>query len=157
MAGPRSPTSLVTAQLLSRSWRIISFCSCADFQQRSNERIIVLPQTQSRSFHEVQNSSHLDGMKVFKNSRTYGWAVFPQTRPSSFPNVEKFCRMDVMQPCKNIQVNGWAVFPNISCHGPAHFAALKNRFVLILCRLSTTFKWTDGRAPPNTVQGISRC
>ena len=27
----------------------------------------------------------------------------------------------------------------------------------MLCRLSTMFKWTDGRVPPNTVQGISRC
>ena len=128
---------------------------CADFQQRSNERIIVLPQTQSRSFHSVEDSSHLDGIKLFKNIRTYGWAVLPQTRPSFFNGVEESSCMDVMQPCKNIQVDGWAALPNIPCHGPAHFAALKNHFVLILCRHSTTFKWTDGRAPPNTVERIS--
>ena len=57
----------------------------------------------------------------------------------------------------NHQVDGWAALPNIPCHGPAHFAALKNRFVLVLCRHSTTFKWTDNRAPLNTVQVISRC
>ena len=157
MAGPRSPTSLVTAQLVSRRWKIISFWCCADFQQRSNERIIVLPQTQSRSFHSVEEPFYLDGMKLFKNIRTYGWAVLPQTWPSFFYGVEKSFRMEVMQPCKNIQVDGWAALPNIPCHGPVHFAALKIRFVLMLCRHSTTFKWTAGRAPPNTVQGISRC
>ena len=62
-----------------------------------------------------------------------------------------------MQPFKNIQVNGWAALPNIFCHGPAHFASLKNLVVLMLCRLSTAFKSTAGCAPPNTVQLISRC
>ena len=157
MAGPRSSTSPVTAQLISRRWRIVSFWYCADIQQRSNERLFVLPQTQSRSFHGVEKLSHLDGMKSFNHIRTYGWAVLPQTRPSSFHSVEEHFRLDVMQPCKNIHVYGWAVLPNIPCHGPADFAALKNRVVLMLCRLSTTFKWTDGRAPPNTVPLISRC
>ena len=150
MAGPRSPTSLVKAQLLSRRWRIISFWCCADFQQRSNERMVVLPQTQSSSFHGVEEASHLDGMKFFKNSRTYGWAVLPQTRPSSFHGVEKSFRMKVMQPCKNIQVDCWAALSNIPCHGPAHFLVLKNHFVLMLGRHSTTFKRTAGCAPPNT-------
>ena len=81
----------------------------------------------------------------------------PQTRPSSFHGVEEHFRLDVMQPIKHLQVDGWAAPPNIPCHGPAHFAALKNQFVLMLCRLSTTFKWTDGRAPPNTFPLISRC
>ena len=62
-----------------------------------------------------------------------------------------------MQPCKNIQVYAWAALTNIPCHGPADFAALKNPFVLVLCRLWITFKWTAVRAPPNTVQLISRC
>ena len=88
MAGPRSPTSLVTAQLISQRWRIVSFWYCADFQQRSNEPKTVLPQTQSRSFHGVEELFHLDGMKLFKNIRTCGWAVLPQTRPSSFQGVE---------------------------------------------------------------------
>ena len=56
--------------------------------QRSNERIIVLPQTQSRSFHGVEELFHLDGMKLFKNIRTNGWAVLPQTRPSFVHGVE---------------------------------------------------------------------
>ena len=54
MAGPRSPTFFVTAQLISRRWRIVSFWCCADIQQRSNERTFVLPQTRSRAFHGVE-------------------------------------------------------------------------------------------------------
>ena len=157
MAGLRSQTSLVTAQLSSRRWRIVSFWCYADIQQRSNERIIVLPQTRSRAFHGVEELFRLDGMKLFKNIRTYGWAVLSQTRSSSVHGVEELIFMDVLQPCKNIQVYGWVALPNIPCPGPAHFAALKNRFVLMLCRHSTTFKWTDGRALPNTAQPISRC
>ena len=157
MAGPRSPSSPVTAQLFLQRWRTISFWCCADFQQRSNERMVVLPQTQLSCFHGVENFFFLDGMKLFKNIRTYGWAVFPQTRPSFFHGVkEPFCLL-LLPPFKNIQNHGWAALPNICCHGPAHFAALKNHFVLMLCRLWTTFKWTAGRASPNTVQGISRC
>ena len=119
--------------------------------------MVVLPQTRSSSFHGVENSSHLDGRKLSKNIRTYGWVVLPQTRPSFFHGVEEPNRLDVMQPCKNIQVCVWAALPNITCHGQGHFAALKNHFVLMLCRLSTTFNGTDGRAAPNTVQGVSRC
>ena len=62
-----------------------------------------------------------------------------------------------MQPFKIIQVYGWPAFPTIFCYGPAHFATLKSLFVLMLCKLFTTFKWTAGRAPPNTVQAVSRC
>ena len=163
MAGPHFPTSSVTAKLILRRWRIVSFWCCADIQQRSNERIFVLPQTRFSSFHGVENFSHLDGRKLFKNTRFYGWAVLPQTRPSSFHGVEKLFRLDVMQLFKHIQVDCWAAPPTFSvtahffCHGPDVFAALRTRFVLMLCRHSTTFKWTDVRAPPNTVQGISRC
>ena len=149
MARSRYPTSPVTAQIISRRWRIISFWCYADFQQGTNERMVVLPQTRSRWLHGVEDSSHLDGMKLFRNTRTYGWAFLPQTRPSSFHGVEEPFRLDVMQPVKHFQVDGWAALPNFFCHCPAHFAALKNHFVLILRRLSTTFKWTDGRAPPN--------
>ena len=156
-AGPHFPTSSVTAQLILRRWRIVSLWCCADFQQRSNERIFVLPQTRSSSFHGVENFSHLDGKKLFKNTRTNGWAVLPQTRPSSFHGVEWLFRLDVMQLFKHIQVDGWAAFPNFFCHGPAYFAALRNRFVSMLCRHSTTFKWTDVRALLNTIQSISRC
>ena len=118
--------------------------------------MIVLPQTRSSSFHGVENFSHLDGMKYFKNIRTYGWAVLPQTRRKFFHGVGEPFRLNVMQPFKHDQVHCWAALPNIPCHGPAHFAALKTHFVLMLCRLSTTFKWTDGRAPSSTVQLISR-
>ena len=123
MAGPHFPTCSVTAQLILRRWKIVSLWCCADIQQRSNERLVVLP----------------------------------QTRPSSFHGVEELFCLDVMQPFKHIQVDGWAALPNIPCHGPAHFASLRNRFVLMFCKHSTTFKWTDVRAPLNTVQSISRC
>ena len=157
VVGPCSPTSPVTAQLISRRWRIISFWCYADCQQRSNQRLVVLPKTRTSSFHGVKQFSRLDGRKLFKNIRIYGWAVLPQTRPSSFHNVkEPFC-LDVMHTFKTIQVYGWAALPNFPCHGPAHFAALKNLFVVKLCRMSTTFKSTAGRAPPNTIQLISRC
>ena len=157
MAGPRSPTCPVTAQLILRRWSIVLFWCYADIQQCSNERLVVLPQTRRSSFHDVEKPCHLDGMKLFKNIRTNGWTVLPQTRPSSVHGVQAFICIDVLQPRKNIQVHGWAALPNILCHGPAHFAALKNRFVLMLCRLSTLFKWTDGRAPPNTAQFFSPC
>ena len=226
MAGPRSPISPVTAQLISRLRRIISLGCCADMQQRSNKRMVALPQTHSRSFHGVEDFSHLDGMKHFKNIRTYGWAVLSQTRPSSFHGVEEpFCLMlcsrlntfklmagprsptspvtaqlisqrwefisfwcwkdfkqrlnerlvvlpqtrssvfhgvedsfhlDSKKLFKNIRTYGWAVLPNIPCHGPAHFAALKNHFVLMLCGLSPMSNRTDGRVPPNTVPLIWR-
>ena len=63
MAGPRSPTSPVMVQLILRRWRIISFWCCADFQQRLNERLIVLPKTRSRALHGVEEFFRLDGMK----------------------------------------------------------------------------------------------
>ena len=157
MAGPRSPTSPVTAQLILQRRKIISFWCCADFQQRSNEWMFVLPQTRSCSFHGDEKFFRLDDIKRFKNIRSYGWVVLPLTGPSSFHGVEESTCMDVLQPFKNIQVYGWAALPNIPCHGPAHFAALKNHFVLMLCRLSTTFKWTAARASQNTVERISRC
>ena len=160
MAGPRSPTSPATAQLNSRRWIIVSFWCSAEFQQRSNERTFVLPQTRSKAFHGVEKLFRLDERKLFKNIlQTYGWVgwvVLPQTRPSSVHGVEESICVKVLQPCKNTQVYGWAALSNIPCHGPAYFAALKIRFVLWLCRLSTTFKWTDGRALPNTVERISR-
>ena len=156
-AGPCSPTSPVTAQLISRRWIIISFWCYADCQQRSNERLVVLTKTRSSSFHGVKQFSRLNGRKLFKNIRIYGWAVLLQTRASSFHNVkEPFC-LDVMHTFKTIQVYGWAALPNIPCHGPAEFAALKSVFVMMLCSVSTTVKSTAGRAPPNTVQFFSQC
>ena len=82
---------------------------------------------------------------------------FPKHGPVPFTVWMENIFMDILQPCKNIQLDGWAALPNILCHGPAHFAALKNRFVRMLCRHSTTFKRKAGRAPPITAQLISRC
>ena len=61
--------------------------------------MIVLPQARFGAFHSVEKLFPLDGMKLFENIRTYGWAVFPQTRPSSFYGVDERFRLDVMQPC----------------------------------------------------------
>ena len=150
MAGPRSPTSSVTAQLIWRRWRIHLIWCWADFQQRSNERLVVLPRKRSRLFLPAW-------YEAFQKHSTLCLGCAPPSTASSFHGDEEPFRLNVMQPCKNIQVYGWAALPNIFCHGPAHFAALKTHFVLILCRHSTTFKWTDGRAPPNTVPLITRC
>ena len=81
----------------------------------------------------------------------------PKHDPVSFTVLNNFFCLDVMQPFKTIQVYGWAALPNIPCHSPAHFAVLRNHFVVMLCRLSTTFKSTAGRAPPNMIRLISRC
>ena len=241
---------------------MLSFWCYADFQQRSNERLVVLSQTRSSSFYSIESIFCPDGVKLFKNIQRFGLVVLPETRPSSFHDVEEPFRLDIMLPfqklsswwlgrapqhalsrpssfhgvkhkyrfdvmqtfnnvqmngwscspkhgpahitvlsqlfvrmawsfqktfesldgsCsskhgpilftvlknlfvwmfrslfKNIQIDGWAALPNIFCHGPAHFTALNKFFFLMLCRLSTAFKWTAGRAPPNTVQLISRC
>ena len=89
MAGPRSPTSPVTTQIISRRWITFSSWCYADCQQRSNQRLVVLPQTRSSSFHGVKAICRLDGMKLFKYHQIYGWAVLPQTRPSSFHGVKQ--------------------------------------------------------------------
>ena len=117
----------------------------------------MLPQTRSSSIRGVESTFRPDGVNFFNNIQNLSWVVLPQTRPNSFHGVEELFRLDVMQPFKNIQIDGWAALPNICCHGSAHFAALNIVLFLMLCRLSTTFKRTDGRAPPNTVQLISRC
>ena len=153
----RSPTSPVTTQLISRRRRIFSFRCDADYQQRLNERLVVLPQTRSSSIHGVESTFRPDGVKLFKNIRNSGWVVLFQTRSKSVHSVEELFWLDVMQPLKNIQVRGKAALPNIPCHGQTQFKAINKVFFLMLCRLSTLFKWTAGRAPPNTVQLFSRC
>ena len=70
----------------------------ADFQQRSNERLVVLPQTRSSSIHGVESTFRPDGVKLFKNIQSLGWVVLPQTRPSSFHGVEEPFRLNIMQP-----------------------------------------------------------
>ena len=89
MAGPRSPTSPVTAQLISWCWKVLSFWCYADCQQRLNQRLVVLPQTRSSSFHGVKAFSRLDVIRFFKYHQIYGWTVLPQTRPSFFHGVEQ--------------------------------------------------------------------
>ena len=76
MAGPRCPTSLVAAQFISRRRRFFLFWCCTDFQQRSNERLVVLPQTRSNSFHGVESTFRPDGMKLFKRFKILAGSCF---------------------------------------------------------------------------------
>ena len=84
-------------------------------------------------------------------------SCYPKHGPVTSTMLKNFFVWMWCSHFKNIQVDGWAALPNIPCHGPAHFTALNIGPVLMLCKLSTTLKWTAGRAPPNTVQLNSRC
>ena len=177
MAGPRSPTNLVTAQLNLRRWKIVSFWCNADFQQRSNERMVLFLQTRSRSIRGDEKPFRLNGVKRFKNIRTYGWVVLPQTRPSSFYGVEESTCMGVMQPClslgrapqhplsrrssfrgveESFRFDVMRTFTNVqingwSCspkHGPAHLTVWKNFFVWMLWSFSKTFEPMAGPCSP---------
>ena len=133
------------------------FWCYAEFQQCSNERLVVLPQTRSSSFYRVKSTFRPDGVKFFKNIQNFDWIVLPQTRPCSFHGVEESFRLDVMQPFR--KHSSWWL-GRASQHPlsrPSLFRGVKHPFVLMLCRFSTTFKWTAGRVAPNTVQLISRC
>ena len=135
-----------------------SFCfGCyADFQQRSIERLVVFAQHDPADFTVLKE---FVAWMVWSFPKTFKLKTGPCSTNTAhfFHSVNEVFRLDVMQPSKNIQVYSWATLPNIACHGPAHSAAFKKRLVLMLSRLSTKFKWTAGRAPPNTVQLISRC
>ena len=106
----------------------VFFWCFADFQQRSNKRLVVLPQTRSSSIHGVESFFRPDGMKLFKYIQSFGWVVLPKTRSKSIHSVEKiFCR-SVMQPFKKFQIGGWTALFNILYHGPAQFTTLNNLF-----------------------------
>ena len=81
---------------------IFLFWCYADSSQRSNERLVVLPQTRSSSNHGVESTFRPDGSKLFKNISILGRVVLLQTRPSSFHGVEEpFC-FNVMQPFQKL-------------------------------------------------------
>ena len=157
VAGPRFPTCFVTAQFISRRRRFFSFWCYADFQQRLNEWLVVLPQIRSSTIHGVESTFRPDGVKLFKTFDFLAGSCFPKHGPIQLTVLQNFFVWMLCSNFKNIQVNGWAALPNIPYHGPAHFTALNMGIALMLCRLSTTFKWTAGCAPPNTVQLKSRC
>ena len=94
---------------------------------------------------------------ISKTFETLAGSCSPKHCPYFFTVLQKLFVGMLCSHFKNFQVDGWAALPNIPCHGPAHFTAVNMGIVLMLCRLSTTFKWMVGRAPPNTVQLISRC
>ena len=153
----RSPTSPVTAQLILRRWSIFSSWCFADYLQRSNERLVVLLQTRSSSYHGVESTFRPNGVKFFKNIQNLDCIVLPQTRPSSFHGFEKLFGLDVMQPFQKHSSWWLGRAPQHPLSRPSSFCGVKHLFVLMLCRFSTTFKWTAGRAPSNTVQFKSRC
>ena len=81
MARPLSPTSFVTAQLILRRWRIMSFWSYADFQQRSNERMVVFLETRSSWDHGVEKGFRLNGVKFLKTFKVLAEPCFPKHGP----------------------------------------------------------------------------
>ena len=76
-AGPRIPTSFVTAQLISRRWRIVLFCSCADFNNVQMNGWSCFPKNGGTHFTVLKNFFPVDGIKFLKNIRTSGWTVLP--------------------------------------------------------------------------------
>ena len=153
MAGPCSPK---TAQFYSRCWKIFSF----DVMQIVNN-----VRLNSWSCFPKHGSAHFTVLKhlcvwmVWSFSNTIKFPAGPflfQHGPVFFNGVKDPFGLDNLQLFKTKYVYGWAALPNIPCHGPAHFAALSNFFIVMLCRLLTTFKSTAGRAPPNTIQLLSR-
>ena len=117
----------------------------------------MLSQTRSSSFYSVESIFCPDGVKLLKNIQRFGWVVLTETRRSSFHDVEKLFRLDVMQPFQKLSSWWLNCAPQHPQSRPSSFHGVKHFFVLMLCRYSTTFKWTAGRAPPNTVQLNSRC
>ena len=87
---PRSPTCSVTAQFILRRWKIVASWCCADFQQRSNERMVVLPETQSSSFYGVKNFLRLDGMKLIKTFEVMAGPCFSKHSPALFTVLKNF-------------------------------------------------------------------
>ena len=92
-----------------------------------------------------------------KTFKFWAGSCSPKHGPVPFTVLKNFFVWLLCSHFENIQVDGWAALPIIPCHGPAHFTAVNMGIVLMLCKLSTTFKWTAGRASPNTVQLNSRC
>ena len=131
MAGLRSPTSFVTAQLISRRWRIVLFCSCANFQQRSHERIYVLPQTRSNAFHSLEKLFSSWWYQVFeKHSNLCLGRVPPNTAQFffSFHGVEEHFRLDVMQPCKKHSSLWLGRAPQHLLSRPSSFRGVEDSF-----------------------------
>ena len=146
------PNIPVTAQLILRRSTFLSSWCYADYQQRTNERLLCSPK---------HGSAYITLLKQFfvrmiwnfsKTCKSMATPCFPKHGPVPFTMLKKLFVWMLCRHFENIQVDGWAALPNIPCHGPVHFAASKILFVWMLCRFSTTFKWTVGRAPPSTVQ-----
>ena len=128
MAGPRSPTSLCHGPAHFAALNIFLFWCYADSQQRWNERLVVLPQTRSSSYHGVESTFRPDAMKPFKNIPVLGWVVLPQTRPSSFHGVEELFRLDVMQPFRKLSIWWLGRAPQHPLSRPSSFHGGKHKF-----------------------------
>ena len=108
----------------------VFFWCYANFQQRSNERLVVLPQTRSSSNHVVESTFCPDGVKLFKNIQNLGWVVLPQTRPSSFHGVEKLFCLDVMQPFQKHSSWWLGRAPQHPLSRPSSFRGVEDSFCL---------------------------
>ena len=107
---------------------IFFFWCCADFQQRSNEWLVVLPQTRSSSIHGVESTFRPDGRKLFKNIRNFAWIVLPQTRPISIHGVTEPFGLSVMQPFQK-HSSWWLVrAPQHPLSRPSSFRGVKHEY-----------------------------
>ena len=157
MAGPRSLTFSVTAQFISR--RLTSVCfdvtQTINFVQMNGWSCS--PKHGPAQFTVLSQLFVRMAWSFSKTFKVLAGSCSPKHGPVPFTVLKNLFVWMLCSHFKNIQVDGRAALPNIPCHDPAHFTTINMGIVLMLCRLSTTFKWTAGRAPPNTVQLNSRC
>ena len=153
MAGLRSPTSSDTVQLILRRWRTVSFWCYAVFEQDSNERLVVLPQKRCSSFHGVERVFFWMVWNFPKTFERKARPYSPKHGPVPFTLLSFFFVWMLCSQIKTFKSMAWPRTP--SSPVTAQFISRRrNLFGLMLCRFSTTFKWTAGRAPRNTVQLI---
>ena len=157
MAELRSPTSLS---------RPSSFCGVQHSCRLDVMQTIHTVQMNGWSCSPKHGSAYITVLKHFfvrmirsfsKTCKSMAGPCFPKHGPVPFTMLKNLFVWMLCSRFENIQVDGWAALPNIPYHGPVEFAASKTRLVLMFCRLSTAFKCTAGRVPPNTLQLNSRC
>ena len=127
---------------------MFSFWCYADFQQRSNERLVVVPQTRSSSNHAVESIYCPDGVKLFKNIQNLGWVVLPQTRPSSFHGVEESFRLDVTQPFQNLSSWWLGRAPQHPLSRPSSIRGVEDSFRFDVVQIFNNIQMNDWSYSP---------
>ena len=117
---PCSPTSPIPARLISPCSKTFSTWCYADCQQRSNERLVVPPQTRPSWFHVVQ----------------YLFAMM------------QCSLLETLRLTKRIEIFFGAALPNIFCFRPPLLWTLNKIFVLMLRGLLKTFDYKAGPCFP---------